>query len=197
LHAMGACVVVVNYALCPGTPEAPVTIPDIAQQMVKALAWTWHNIAKHGGNPQNVVVAGHSAGGHLAAMLLGCDWKQVDPGIPAHWLQKALSISGLYDLTPLRKTPFLQDSLKLTPKHARMASPALWPRPKKGVLFTVAGGDESAEFLRHNRLIHQTWGPKTVPVCEDLAGLNHFSIVTDLTKKGTRLSALMKQLLQA
>ena len=197
LHAMGACVVVVNYALCPGSPEAPVTIPDIAQQMVKALAWTWHNIAKHGGNPQNVVVAGHSAGGHLAAMLLGCDWKQVDPGIPAHWLQKALSISGLYDLTPLRKTPFLQDSLKLTPKHARMASPALWPRPKKGVLYTVAGGDESAEFLRHNRLIHQTWGPKTVPVCEDLAGLNHFSIVTDLTKKGTRLSALMKQLLQA
>jgi arylformamidase len=197
LHDMGACVVVVNYALCPGTEEAPVTIPDIAQQMAKALAWTWHNIAQYGGNPQQVVVAGHSAGGHLAAMLLACDWKKVDPSIPAHWLQKALSISGLYDLTPLRKTPFLQESLKLTAQHARMASPALWPRPKKGVLYTVAGGDESAEFLRHNRLIHQTWGPKTVPVCEDLAGLNHFSIVSDLTKKGTRLSALMKQLLQA
>jgi arylformamidase len=196
LHAMGTCVVVVNYALCPGTPEAPVTIPDIAQQMVKALAWTWRNIAKHGGNPQDVVVAGHSAGGHLAAMLLACNWKQVDKSIPEHWIQKAFSISGLYDLTPLRKTPFLQDSLKLTTRDARMASPALWPRPKKGVLYTVAGGDESAEFLRHNRLIHQTWGPKTVPVCEDLAGLNHFSIVTDLTKKGTRLSALMKQLIQ-
>ncbi|MFM1948220.1 MAG: Carboxylesterase NlhH [Pseudomonadota bacterium] len=196
LHEMGACVVVLNYALCPGTPEAPVTIPDIAQQMVKALAWTWHHIAQHGGDPKNVTVAGHSAGGHLAAMLLACNWKQVDKSIPAHWIQKALSVSGLYDLTPLRKTPFLQDSLKLTAKHARMASPALWPRPKKGVLYTVAGGDESAEFLRHNRLIHQTWGPKTVPVCEDLSGLNHFSIVTDLTKKGTRLSALMKQLIQ-
>lgn len=196
LHDMGACVVVLNYALCPGTPEAPVTIPDIAQQMVKALAWTWHHIAQHGGDPKNVTVAGHSAGGHLAAMLLACNWKQVDKSIPAHWIQKALSVSGLYDLTPLRKTPFLQDSLKLTAKHARMASPALWPRPKKGVLYTVAGGDESAEFLRHNRLIHQTWGPKTVPVCEDLSGLNHFSIVTDLTKKGTRLSALMKQLIQ-
>lgn len=196
LHEMGACVVVLNYALCPGTPEAPVTIPDIAQQMVKALAWTWHHIAQHGGDPKNVTVAGHSAGGHLAAMLLACNWKQVDKSIPAHWIQKALSVSGLYDLTPLRKTPFLQDSLKLTAKHARMASPALWPRPKIGVLYTVAGGDESAEFLRHNRLIHQTWGPKTVPVCEDLSGLNHFSIVTDLTKKGTRLSALMKQLIQ-
>ncbi len=197
LHDMGACVVVVNYALCPGTSEQPVTIPDIAQQIAKALAWTWHHIAQYGGNPQQVVVAGHSAGGHLAAMLLACDWKKIDPSIPAHWIQKALSISGLYDLTPLRKSPFLQTSLKLTAQHARMASPALWPRPKKGVLYTVAGGDESAEFLRHNRLIHQTWGPKTVPVCEDLAGLNHFSIVTDLTKKGTRLSALMKQLLSS
>ncbi len=110
LHEMGACVVVLNYALCPGTPEAPVTIPDIAQQMVKALAWTWHHIAQHGGDPKNVTVAGHSAGGHLAAMLLACNWKQVDKSIPAHWIQKALSVSGLYDLTPLRKTPFLQDS---------------------------------------------------------------------------------------
>lgn len=195
LHDMGACVVVVNYALCPGTAEAPVTIPDIAQQMVKALVWTWCHIAQHGGNPREVTVAGHSAGGHLAAMLLACDWKQVDKSMPAHWIQKALSISGLYDLTPLRKTPFLQDSLRLTAKHAKMASPALWPRPKKGVLYTVAGGDESPEFLRHNRLIHQTWGPKTVPVCEDLPGLNHFNIVTDITQKGTRLSALMKQLI--
>ena len=196
LHDMGACVVVVNYALCPGTPNEPVTIPDIAMQMTHALAWVWQNIAKFGGNPKDVMVAGHSAGGHLAAMLLACDWKAVDKSMPAHWIQKALSISGLYDLTPLRKTTFLQDSLKLTAVHAQMASPALWPRPKKGVLYTVAGGDESPEFLRNNRLIHQTWGPKTVPVCEDLPGLNHFNIVTELTKKGTRLSALMKQLIQ-
>ena len=196
LHDMGACVVVVNYALCPGTPNEPVTIPDIAMQMTHALAWVWQNIAKFGGNPKDVMVAGHSAGGHLAAMLLACDWKAVDKSMPANWIQKALSISGLYDLTPLRKTTFLQDSLKLTAVHAQMASPALWPRPKKGVLYTVAGGDESPEFLRNNRLIHQTWGPKTVPVCEDLPGLNHFNIVTELTKKGTRLSALMKQLIQ-
>jgi arylformamidase len=196
LHDMGACVVVVNYALCPGTPNEPVTIPDIAMQMTHALAWVWQNIAKFGGNPKDVVVAGHSAGGHLAAMLLACDWKAVDKTIPAHWIQKALSISGLYDLAPLRKTPFLQESLKLTANHARIASPALWPRPKKGVLYTVAGGDESPEFLRHNRLIHQTWGPKSVPVCEALPGLNHFNIVTDLSRKGTRLNTLMKQLIQ-
>ena len=46
LHDMGACVVVVNYALCPGTPKQPVTIPDIALQMTHALAWVWRNIAQ-------------------------------------------------------------------------------------------------------------------------------------------------------
>ena len=72
LRDMGACVVVVNYALCPGTPEQAVTIPDIALQMAKATAWVGRNIAEHGGDRGNITVIGHSAGGHLAAMLLGC-----------------------------------------------------------------------------------------------------------------------------
>jgi arylformamidase len=190
-------VVVVNYALCPGTPEQPVTIPDIALQMAKATAWVWRHIAKHGGDAGNITVIGHSAGGHLAAMLLGCDWKKVGRDLPAGLLRKALSISGLFDLAPMRKTPFLQGDLRLTPAQVRLASPAKWQRPRKGVLYAVAGGDESAEFLRHIRQIHQAWGPQTVPVCEALPGLNHFSIVTDLTRSGTRLNALAQQLIAA
>jgi len=195
LRDLGACVVVVNYALCPGTPEQPVTIPDIGLQMARAAAWVWRHIAKHGGDPDNISVMGHSAGGHLAAMLLGCDWKKVGRDLPVDLVHKALSISGLFDLEPMRKTPFLQGDLRLTPAQVRMASPAKWQRPRKGVLYAVAGGDESAEFLRHIRLIHQAWGPKTVPVCEALPGLNHFSIVTDLTRPGTRLNALAKALM--
>ena len=197
LRDMGACVVVVNYALCPGTSEQPVTIPDIGLQMAKATAWVWRHIAAHGGDRNNVSVIGHSAGGHLAAMLLGCDWKKLGRDLPSGLVRKALSISGLFDLEPIRKTPFVQADLRITPAHVRMASPARWQRPKQGVLYTVAGGDESPEFLRHNRLIHQAWGPKTVPVCEDLGSLNHFSIVTDLTRPGTRLHALAKQLIAA
>ena len=197
LRDMGACVVVVNYALCPGTPEQPVTIPDIALQMAKATAWVWRHISQHGGDRQNISVIGHSAGGHLAAMLLGCNWKQVGRDLPSGLVRKAMSISGLFDLEPIRKTPFVQGDLRITSAHVRMASPAKWQRPRQGVLYTVAGGDESPEFLRHNRLIHQAWGPKTVPVCEDLGGLNHFSIVTDLTRPGTRLHALAKQLIAA
>ena len=196
LHAMGACVVVVNYALCPGTGSQPVTIPDIALQMAQATAWVWRHIAEHGGDRSNITVIGHSAGGHLAAMLLGCNWKQVGRDLPAGLVRKTMSISGLFDLEPVRKTPFVQTDLRLTPKQVRMASPAKWQRPSKGVLYSVAGGDESAKFLRQNRLIHQSWGPQTVPVCEDLPGLNHFSVVTDLTRSGTRLNALAQELIQ-
>ena len=196
LRDMEACVVVVNYALCPGTAEVPVTIPDIALQMTHALAWVWRHIGLHGGDRHNITVIGHSAGGHLAAMLLGCDWKDVGSDLPVNLVTKTMSISGLYDLEPVRKTPFVQADLRITPAQVRLASPAKWPRPRQGVLYTVAGGDESAEFLRHNRLIHQAWGPKTVPVCEDLPGLNHFSIVTDLTRAGSRLHTLTRQLIQ-
>lgn len=195
LRNMGACVVVVNYALCPGSPEQPVTIPDIALQMAKATAWVSRQIGEHGGDRSNITVIGHSAGGHLAAMLLACDWKKVGRDLPAALVRKALSISGLFDLEPIRKTPFVQVDLRITPAHVRMASPAKWQRPRQRVLYTVAGGDESPEFLRHNRLIHQAWGPKTVPVCEDLSGLNHFSIVTDLTLPGTRLHGLAQALI--
>ena len=195
LRAMGACVVVVNYALCPGTPQQPVTIPDIALQMSQALAWVWRHIRVHGGDRDNVTVIGHSAGGHLAAMLLACDWRQVGADLPPDLVRKALSISGLFDLEPIRRTPFVQGDLRITPAHVRMASPVRWKAPARRTLYTVAGGDESAEFIRHNHQIAQVWGSRVVPVCEDLPGLNHFSILMSLTRPGDRLHALAADLI--
>ncbi|MDB5891086.1 MAG: hypothetical protein JWP47_1917 [Polaromonas sp.] len=185
----GVCVVVPNYDLCPA-----VTIPEIALQMVRALGWTWRHVAEYGGDPNRITVIGHSAGGHLAAMLLACLWKRHANDLPADLVKNALSISGLYELESVMQTPFLKDSLQLTTKQVLMASPAWMPAPSHGRLYSVAGGDESDEFLRHNRLIQQAWGSEAVPVCEAPSGLNHFSIVEALVQPDHRLHQLALQL---
>jgi arylformamidase len=189
-NRQGVCVVVPNYALCPA-----VSIPEITMQMVQALAWTSRHVAAWGGDPGRITVVGHSAGGHLAAMLLLCRWRDVDQDLPKRLVRRALSISGLYDLAPLRHTPFLQPDLRLTPKQVRQASPAGLPRPDKGKLYAVAGADESSAFLQQNRLIRKAWGRKRVPVCEALSGLNHFSVLEALVEPGHRLHRLAWALL--
>ena len=187
---LGACVVIPNYALCPA-----VTIPEICLQMVRALEWTWRHVAEYGGDPGRITVAGHSAGGHLAAQILACHWPAHAPDLPARLVRNALSISGLFDLEPMAHTPFLKDSLRLTPADALRCSPAFMPAPRSGQLVTVAGGDESAEFLRQNQLIRTAWGRQRVPVCEALPGLNHFSVVEALTDPTHRLHQLARELL--
>lgn len=185
----GAMVVVPNYALCPA-----VSIEHITLQMVQAVAWVWRHAREHGGDPRRIVVAGHSAGGHLAAMLLNCHWPQVAPDLPGDLLRSALSISGLFELEPIRHTSFLAPDLHLTAESARHLSPALLPAPS-GHLAAVVGGDESDEFLRQNRLIREAWGERAVPVCEAVPGTNHFTVLHDLADANTRLHAIALQLL--
>ena len=189
----GAIVVVPNYALCPA-----VSVEQIALQMVRALAWTHSNAARFGGDPARIVVAGHSAGGHLAAMMLCCSWRAVaNDGarrLPALLVGSALAISGLFDLAPLRRTPYLQVDLRLTPAAVRRLSPARLA-PPAGRLYAVVGADESDEFLRQTALICGAWGARAVPVCEGIPGADHFTALDALADPRQRLHALALQLL--
>jgi arylformamidase len=80
--------------------------------------------------------------------------------------------------------------LRLTEEEVPRLSPARLPAPVGTPLITVAGGNESAEFIRHNGLMQAAWGLGCVPVAEVLPGLNHFSIVEALVQPGHRLNNL-------
>ena len=185
----GAMVVVPNYALCPA-----VTIETITLQMVQALAWTYHHAALYGADPKRIVVAGHSAGGHLAAMMLSCLWPSVARDLPRQLVRSALSISGVFDLEPLRQTPFLKADLRLTPAAVQRLSPVRFPRPS-GALFAVAGANESEEFLRQNEMIRKAWGRAAVPVCETVPGTHHLDVLNELADPKARLHQLALKLL--
>ncbi len=184
----GAMVVMPDYALCPA-----VSIEHIVVQTVQALAWVYRHARDYGGDPTRIVVAGHSAGGHLATMLLACDWVSVAPDLPADVVQSALSISGLYELEPLRHAPFLAPDLKLTSASARRLSPAFLPAPR-GSLVTVVGADESEEFHRQAALISSRWGDRVLAALS-VPGRHHMNVLHELTEPTSLVHAQALRLL--
>lgn len=183
----GAMVVVPNYGLCPA-----VDIETIALQMVRAVRWVARHAALYGGDPGRIVLAGHSAGGHLAAMLLCCDWDSV--GVPQEAVRGAVSVSGLYDLEPVARVGFLRDDLRLTPESVRRLSPAGFPASDVP-LHAFVGADESEEFVRQNELIRRAWGERAVPVCETVPGTNHFTVLHELADRQAALHRSTRDLL--
>ncbi len=188
--AAGAMVVLPNYALCP-----TVAIETITLQMVRALAWVHRHAPALGGDPGRIVVAGHSAGGHLATLLLCCDWPSMDADLPPRLVASALAVSGVFELEPLRHAPFLAPDLRLDATSARRLSPALMPRPAGTRLYAVVGADESEEFLRQTRLIARAWGRAGVPVCETVPGRHHMNVLHDLADPACRVHRLGLDLL--
>ena len=171
-------------------------LEHVALQLTEAVAWAWRNAARHGGDPSRIVLLGHGAGGHLAAMLGCCDWKLVGRDLPRRLVQGAMSLSGVHDLTPLRRVPAIEARLQLDAASVRRLSPVNFPRPATPLaLFAVVGAQESEELRRQTRAIRQAWGARAVPVCEELPGHDHFSLMRDLADPQGRTHQLARQLL--
>jgi arylformamidase len=152
LAGAGITVAVPNYALCPD-----VQVRDIVMQLVQAGAWLYRNGANFGAPCGDLHVAGHSAGGHLAAMLLACQWPAYAPDLPKQVVKSALSVSGVYDLREIAKVPTVNCDVKLTERSALAVSPAFLPPATDAPLYTAVGGEENEGFHLQNRIIAQKW----------------------------------------
>jgi arylformamidase len=69
LVAAGVTAVVANYELCPAA-----TLDEVVDSALAVVEWVHRNIAQHQGDPARISVSGHSAGAHLCAEVLACDW---------------------------------------------------------------------------------------------------------------------------
>ena len=174
-------VAVVNYALCPA-----VEVADIVMQMVQACAWLYRNGANFGAPAAKLGVYGHSAGGHLAAMMLACEWPKYSRDLPRKVVAGAVSISGLYDLTEIAKAPSINGEVRLTEGTAVRASPAFLPPATDAPLTTAVGAEENEGFHIQNRLIAGKWASVHRADISS-AGKNHFTVLDDLGDPASRL----------
>lgn len=177
----GVSLAVVNYDLCP-----KVTLEEIVRQMLRAGRWLWLHAEEYGMDEDRLFVSGHSAGGHLAAMMMAALWPVLDPQLPRDLFKGALAISGIYDLRPLMHVDFLQPDLRLDEASALKASPAFLPPATRAPVMTCAGGAESSEFRRQNALLGERWkgafaGDIAMP------GAHHFSVVDGLAEHSSAL----------
>lgn len=140
----GACVILNNYDLCPS-----VTMDEIIQQNRAALAWIYTNANNIGGDPGRIHVTGHSAGGHLTAMMLATNWEQY--GLPFDLINGAVPLSGLFDLEPIRLS-YLNAELHMDKDESHRNSPIhnipKWMPPT----VVAVGGGETDEFRRQSRI---------------------------------------------
>jgi len=154
--AAGAAVVLPNYDLCPA-----VSITEIVRQTRRAIIWVYRNIAKYQGDSKRIYVSGHSAGGHLTAMMTATDWSK-EGRLPKGLIKGTAALSGLFDIEPHRRIEEFQKDLQITATEVKTMSPMRLSPVAKGPAIVALGADEThlwhwqslayAAHLRHNRI---------------------------------------------
>ena len=136
----GVAVAIVNYGLAPA-----VSLEEIVAQARRSVAWLRANAKAHGADPSRIVVAGHSAGGHLAAMCA------VDAPVAG-----VVSLSGLHDLRPVAKS-FVNEWLQLDDARAAALSPTLLGPAAPATVTAVVGSRETDAFKEQGREFADAW----------------------------------------
>ncbi|MBM3518359.1 MAG: alpha/beta hydrolase [Alphaproteobacteria bacterium] len=188
--AAGAAVAIVNYDLAPS-----VTVAEIVRQNRAALAWLWRHAAEREFDRDRIVVSGHSAGGHLAAMLAATRWPAFDPGLPQQPVHGICAVSGIYDLEPIRLS-YQNAVLALDDAAVALNSPLHHPPAGRLALVLAVGAEETDEFLRQTNTYAGECARHGV-VAERLTvpARNHFTVIDDMTDTRSPLHRAVLRLL--
>jgi len=173
LCAAGFNVALAGYPLCPDVTLAALTAG--VRKTLPAVAAALPPDQR--GLP--LIVAGHSAGGHLAVELA----LSQGPDTPRETrIAGIVPISGIYDLAPLVQTT-LNERLRLDAGQARACSPRFRLRAGLPAAIFVVGKEETAEFLRQNDEMAQAWrasGNAAQSIAVE--GQDHFSLLEVLAR---------------
>lgn len=165
--AHGFSVAMPSYTLCPEN-----RISGITREIGEAIT----HIA--GLVEGDILLAGHSAGGHLVSRMICMD-SPLPEGIRQR-IRHTLSISGVHDLRPLMRTA-MNATLRLDEAEAREESPALLDPLPGSRLTCWVGAAERSEFLRQNALLANIWkglGARTA--CIEEPDRHHFNVIEGL-----------------
>lgn len=190
LNAHGAAFANIEYSLCPN-----VSLATLTEQCRQAIAHLWREAATYGYDRDRIVVSGHSAGGHLTAMMQATDWPSVDPDVPPTVVSGGLPISGVYDVEPIRLTP-LNDAVQLRPEDVSDLSPMFLPPSTLSPTIIAFGGDEYDEFDRQACDLAKAWGGQGVETSTlNMPGRDHFTALSALAEPDHELFAAALKLL--
>ncbi len=183
-------VVLISYPLMPVQ-----SLDQLVSSCRNAIGWVYQNISQYNGDPEQLYIAGHSAGGHLASMMMTQDWLTFDAKLNKPFIKGICAISGLYNLLPVQLC-YVNEILQMDKEIAIRNSPVqLSPKIHCPIVLAV-GGEESDEYKAQSSELYHVWSEKGVNVeLVEIIGTNHFSVLTCLLDQTSQLQKLLSKLM--
>jgi arylformamidase len=190
-HSYGVTTVLLTYPLAPQA-----SMHQILLSCRKAISWLYKNVSAYNGDPHQMYVAGHSAGGHLAAMLIATDWKLFQPALSSHVLKGVCTISGLFNLVPIHLS-YLNRVLKMDMETAKCNSPLMLEPANLCPLILAVGEAETAEFNDQSNAFYTYCKKKGIDIqLLQLPQQNHYSIAESIVEPQSSIHQALLQLMK-
>lgn len=159
LAQLGFVAVLPNYRLMPGT-RFPAFVDDVAQAVAHARA----GVTAWGGDTARVVLMGHSAGAHLAALVAYDARYLAKQGTSPAILSGFVGLSGPYDF--VFDTKLLRRTFAGPPEREYDALPIHFVTPRSLRTLLVMGEDDRTVNPRNTRRLAAALQTAGVPVEE-------------------------------